>query len=79
MWDREYEMRNRKGQTFYEFVLDNRDYVGRYCDWCNSEYQADTRNLKRGWGKCCSKSCAAKKREADKKSKVKKDKHFSEL
>ena len=24
---------------------------------------ADNRNLKRGWGLCCSKKCAAKKRE----------------
>ena len=27
---------------------------------------ADERNLKRGWGLCCSKVCAAKKREKDK-------------
>ena len=35
----------------------------RNCDNCGKQYQADNRNLKRGWGLCCSKSCAAKKRE----------------
>lgn len=35
----------------------------RNCDNCGKQYKADPRNLKRGWGKCCSKSCAAKKRE----------------
>lgn len=38
-------------------------YIKRNCDNCGNEYDADTRNLKRGWGLCCSKSCAAKKRE----------------
>lgn len=38
-------------------------YIQRNCDCCSKEYKADTRNLKRGWGLCCSKSCAAKKRE----------------
>jgi len=40
-------------------------YVVRHCDQCGKEYKADKRNLKRGWGLCCSKSCAAKKREMD--------------
>lgn len=35
----------------------------RKCDNCGKEYDADERNLKRGWGLCCSKSCAASKRE----------------
>lgn len=35
----------------------------RKCDNCGKEYNADERNLKRGWGLCCSKSCAAHKRE----------------
>lgn len=35
----------------------------RKCDWCKHSYTADMRNVKRGWGLCCSKSCAAKKRE----------------
>jgi len=35
----------------------------RNCDTCNKEYIADMRNIKRGWGLCCSKSCAASKRE----------------
>jgi hypothetical protein len=38
-------------------------YTTRKCDCCGKEYKADTRNLNRGWGLCCSKSCAAKKRE----------------
>ena len=35
----------------------------RNCDECGQRYEADERNLKRGWGFCCSKSCAASKRE----------------
>lgn len=35
----------------------------RPCDNCRAYYFADPRNLKRGWGLCCSKSCAAQKRE----------------
>ena len=42
-------------------------YIKRNCDYCGKEYKADTRNLNRGWGLCCSKSCAAKKREKSKK------------
>lgn len=38
----------------------------RNCDNCGKEYDADSRNLKRGWGLCCSKSCAASKREKNK-------------
>ena len=38
----------------------------RKCDVCGKIYNADNRNLKRGWGLCCSKSCAAKKREMSK-------------
>ena len=38
----------------------------RKCDTCGKEYNADKRNLRRGWGLCCSKSCAAKKRETNK-------------
>lgn len=43
-------------------------YIKRDCDNCGNEYKADTRNLKRGWGLCCSKSCAAEKREKSKPS-----------
>ena len=38
----------------------------RKCDNCDKEYIADERNIKRGWGLCCSKSCAASKREKSK-------------
>jgi hypothetical protein len=41
-------------------------YTKRKCDNCGKEYMADNRNLKRGWGLCCSKACAAKKREMSK-------------
>jgi hypothetical protein len=34
-------------------------YTLRQCNNCKKEYLADNRNLKRGWGLCCSKSCAA--------------------
>lgn len=40
-------------------------YIKRNCDnkSCKKEYLADERNLKRGWGLTCSKSCAALMRE----------------
>lgn len=38
----------------------------RNCDNCQKEYEADMRNVNRGWGLCCSKSCAASKREKSK-------------
>lgn len=37
--------------------------INRNCDNCGESYLADTRDLSRGWGKCCSKSCAASLRE----------------
>lgn len=40
--------------------------IKRHCDNCGKEYEADTRNLNRGWGLTCSKSCAASKREKSK-------------
>lgn len=40
-------------------------YIKRLCH-CGREYLADERNLKRGWGLSCSKSCAASKREMSK-------------
>ena len=43
-------------------------YIKRKCNNCGKEYMADERNLKRGWGLCCSKSCAANKREKSKPS-----------
>lgn len=35
----------------------------RSCDYCNKEYSARKADIDRGWGLCCSKSCAASKRE----------------
>lgn len=40
--------------------------IKRNCDQCKREYFADSRNLSRGWGLTCSKSCASKKRESSK-------------
>ncbi len=40
--------------------------IKRECDNCGKEYNADTRNLRRGWGRCCCKSCAAQLREKNK-------------
>lgn len=37
--------------------------IKRKCDLCWIWYEADERDLNRGWGLCCSKSCAAKNRE----------------
>lgn len=37
--------------------------ITKNCEVCGRPFQADTRNLARGWGKCCSKSCAAILRE----------------
>ena len=31
----------------------------RECLYCGNEFTPDMRNTKRGWGKCCTKSCAA--------------------
>lgn len=39
----------------------------RNCDNCGKSYIADIRNINRGWGLTCSKSCAASKREKSKK------------
>lgn len=35
----------------------------RPCDNCGKQYRPDPRNWVRGWGRTCSKSCAAKLRE----------------
>lgn len=40
--------------------------IKRKCNNCGKDYEADERNLKRGWGLCCSKSCAAQLREKSK-------------
>lgn len=40
--------------------------INRKCNSCGESYEADARNLKRGWGLSCSKSCAASLREKSK-------------
>lgn len=42
-------------------------YITRTCANCGKTFQADTRNVARGWAKCCSKSCAAALREKEAK------------
>ena len=37
--------------------------VERKCERCGKAFQAKVADVKRGWAKCCSKSCAAAKRE----------------
>ena len=37
--------------------------IERKCQRCGKVFQAKTADVKRGWAKCCSKSCAAAKRE----------------
>ena len=44
----------------------------RNCDNCSKVYQVDMRNYNRGWGRCCTKKCAAIKREKIKKGTFKK-------
>lgn len=36
--------------------------VERHCNNCGAAYQAKKADLKRGWGLCCSKACAAEYR-----------------
>ena len=33
------------------------------CKWCDSQFKARKADIKRGWGKCCSKACGASFRE----------------
>lgn len=43
----------------------HKDYVDCICQ-CGAKYQARTADLRRGWGKSCSKSCAALNRKSGK-------------
>jgi len=40
----------------------------RDCDVCEDTYIVDERNYNRGWARCCSKSCAATKREKNRRT-----------
>lgn len=42
--------------------------VEHNCDVCGTPFMSDSRNLARGWGRCCSKTCAAIKRESTNKT-----------
>ena len=52
------------------------------CDNCGKEFNAKSSDLKRGWGRCCSKVCAASIREKSKQGydpeKVKKNNELRE-
>jgi hypothetical protein len=37
----------------------SKDSNKRECLYCGNKFTTDIRNVKRGWGKCCNKSCAA--------------------
>lgn len=37
--------------------------VKKFCSWCGQVHVVRQADLNRGWGKCCSKSCAASLRE----------------
>lgn len=43
--------------TLFDKAKDKR--VTKNCHNCNKEFTPDKRNVNRGWGLCCSKSCAA--------------------
>jgi len=52
----------------------------RSCAWCSSIFTPEYRNFKRGLGRCCNKSCAAKHREHKKMLvRTQTPKHFTEL
>ena len=53
------------------------EYVTRNCEYCTAIYKADKRNLDRGWGLCCCKSCAAKLRERNKRKADKISQNFN--
>lgn len=38
-------------------------FVNVKCAWCKDVFSARKADRDRGWARCCSKSCAAKKRE----------------
>ena len=37
--------------------------IERSCKWCGKLFMAKRADVKRGWAKCCSKSCSASLRE----------------
>lgn len=37
--------------------------LAKQCQICNGDYEVKPADWKRGWGKCCSKACAATRRE----------------
>ena len=37
--------------------------IERSCKWCGKLFMAKRADVKRGWAKCCSKSCSASFRE----------------
>jgi hypothetical protein len=44
--------------NLFEKAKNNQDYGSSNCFHCNSIFYPDKRNLNRGWGLFCSKSCS---------------------
>ena len=43
---------------FKNAKIKSKDSDKKECLYCGDEFTPDLRNVKRGWGRCCSKSCA---------------------
>lgn len=44
---------------FNSAKLNSKDSDKKECLYCNRLFIPDPRNVKRGWGRCCSKHCAS--------------------
>jgi hypothetical protein len=53
----------REGAMSEEKVYPPPTMVDRKCQWCRKPFQARAADVKRGWGRFCSKSCKANKQE----------------
>ena len=45
--------------NLFEKAKKSQDKKTKPCAWCRKEFRPDPSNEKRGWAKCCSRSCAA--------------------
>ena len=43
---------------FNDAKIKSKDSDKKECLYCSKKFIPDLRNVKRGWGRCCSKSCA---------------------
>lgn len=44
--------------NLFDMAKKEKEKATKPCAWCLKEFSPDPRNEKRGWAKCCSKSCA---------------------